>query len=131
MSSFLKIFVQVMILYILYYIGVLIQEFFHLMVPGSIIGMLLLFTLLHFKPFQKEWVKDGSLFLVRYLPLLFIPATVGVMEYFTLFTSKNILTVIIVLVSTAMVMAFTAVISQKLTDRNEEKMDSKERKQSV
>lgn len=131
MQSFFKILVQIMFLYLLYYVGVLIQEFFRLMVPGSIIGMLLLFAMLHLKRFRKEWVKDGSLFLVKYLPLLFIPATVGVMEYLSLFTSRNVLTVIIVLFSTALVMILSAVISQKLTDKSEQKLGSKERKQSV
>jgi len=73
--------------------------------------MLILFALLHYEPFQNL-VKDGCSFLVKNLALLFIPATVGVMEYFSLFQSKGIWTVFIVIISTVLVMSISSFVSQ-------------------
>ncbi|ASS92350.1 CidA/LrgA family protein [Aeribacillus pallidus] len=102
---------QIGLLYVIYVIGTFLQKLFHLMIPGSIIGMLILFALLHYEPFQNL-VKDGCSFLVKHLALLFIPATVGVMEYFSLFQSKGIWTVFIVIISTVLVMSISSFVSQ-------------------
>ncbi|MDR9794473.1 CidA/LrgA family protein [Aeribacillus sp. FSL K6-8210] len=102
---------QIGLLYVIYVIGTFLQKLFHLMIPGSIIGMLILFALLHYEPFQNL-VKDGCSFLVKNLALLFIPATVGVMEYFSLFQSKGIWTVFIVIISTVLVMSISSFVSQ-------------------
>jgi holin-like protein len=130
MHSWMKIVIQVIFLYMIYFLGVFLQNLFHLMIPGSIIGMIILFVLLQANFFQKEWVKDGSLFLVKYLSLLFIPATVGIMQYLLLFTSKGFITVIVVLISTVLVMISSSWICQQLSERKEDVNKIKERKYS-
>ncbi len=127
----MRIIVQVMLLYMLYLLGVWVQKLLQLTIPGSIIGMIMLFGLLHVKFFQTKWVKEGSSFLVHYLPLLFIPATVGIMDYFSLFTSKGIITIFIVLFSTAIVMMTSSLLSQKLSHKKECVEGLNERKQSI
>lgn len=127
MSKWVKIAFQVSVLYGLYLIGLWIKECFHLSLPGGVIGMLILFVLLHI-PFLSRWVGDGSMFLVKVLPILFIPATVGIMNYFSLFSPKGLVTIFIVIGSTAMVMVSSGWISQKMIQRKEAKktIDNKE-----
>lgn len=131
MQKVIKIFIQVILLYMIYLLGVWVQKLFQLTIPGSIIGMMMLFGLLHVKFFPNKWVKEGSSFLVKFLPLLFIPATVGIMDYFSLFTSKGIITIIIVLFSTAIVMISSSFLSERLSQKKECEDGLNERKYSV
>ncbi len=109
-----KVIAQIALLYAIYLAGVWIQQTFHLFIPGSIIGMLLLFILLLAGLFRLEWIEAGSLHLIRYLPLLFLPVTVGIIHYLDLFKGKGFFIIIIVLVSTGLVMVSAGQISQWL-----------------
>jgi len=60
------------------------------------------------------WIEDGAVFFNNNLPLFFIPATVGIIDYFYLFSGKGFLLIIIVLVSTALVMSVSGLVSQKV-----------------
>ncbi|MBO1513188.1 CidA/LrgA family holin-like protein [Metabacillus sp. BG109] len=111
---------QIVCLLTIYLIGVLIQKVSNLSVPGSIIGMILLFGALHFRFIKREWLSLGSSFLLKYLPMLFIPATVGVIDYLDLFMGSGLITIGIVLVSTIIVMVTSARISDVLLTRGED-----------
>jgi holin-like protein len=109
-----KIMIQIGLLYIIYTLGVWIQETLHLIIPGSIIGMMILFILLSTKAIKSDWIKAGSRFLIKHMALLFLPITVGIISYFHLFMGKGFLIIVIVLLSTFLVMASTGLVSQKL-----------------
>lgn len=101
---------QVFLLYGIYLVGVWLQESFDLTMPGSIIGMLLLFILLLTKIMPLSWVQEGCHFLLSHLPLFFIPVTVGVMEFGFVFKGKGLLLIPAVLASTILVMVISAKI---------------------
>ncbi len=111
---FIHICIHIIILYCFYLVGNWIQESLNLFIPGSVIGMILLFMLLLFTGFKVTWIEAGAAFFVNNLPLFFIPATAGIIDYFYLFTGKGILLIFIVLLSTALVMAVSGLVSQKL-----------------
>ncbi|WP_070120559.1 CidA/LrgA family protein [Bacillus marinisedimentorum] len=113
---------QVAFLYGIYQLGNGIAELFGLFIPGSIIGMLLLFGLLISGVVKTGWFDRGASFLLSRLPFLFIPVTVGVMNYLDLFTGEGLLAVAAVLVSTALVMTGGGWISQE-TARRKERME--------
>ncbi len=77
--------IQIGGLYMLYMIGSFIQQLLHIPIPGSMIGMLLLFLLLMTGIVKEKWISRGANMLLSHLTLLFIPATVGVMDYVELF----------------------------------------------
>lgn len=112
--QYLQITVQLLILIVIYYIGVWIQELFSLFIPGSIIGMLLLFFALTFRLLPVQWIENGASFLLKHLPLLFIPVTVGALPYLPLFKGKAGLLLLIALLSTAIVMCLAGFISQRM-----------------
>jgi holin-like protein len=62
-------------------LGDLIKKFFKLPLPGSVIGMIILFLLLYFKVVKVESLKEISSFLLDHLAFFFIPAGVGLMAY--------------------------------------------------
>lgn len=55
------------------------KYFIPLPIPGSIYGLLLMFVLLLTKVIKVENVKDVGEFLIEIMPLMFIPAGVGLM----------------------------------------------------
>lgn len=109
-----KICFHIIILYCFYLVGNWIQSSLNLFIPGSVIGMMLLFLLLLTKGIKVTWVEEGASFFVNNLALFFIPATVGIIDYFSLFAGKGFILIIIVLVSTALVMSISGTVSQRL-----------------
>lgn len=109
-----RICLHLIILYCFFMLGNWIQSAFSLFIPGSVIGMILLFILLLIKGVKLTWIEEGSKFLINNLALFFIPATVGIIDYFSLFSGKGFLLIIIVLISTALVMSVSGRVSQRL-----------------
>ncbi|MFS0864493.1 CidA/LrgA family protein [Fredinandcohnia sp. 179-A 10B2 NHS] len=110
--KFIKVCVQISILYLFYFLGTLIQNVVGTSIPGSIIGMLLLFLLLQLKIVKENWLASGAQFLLTYLALLFVPATVGLIDYLPFFRGKGLVTVGIVLASTFLVMLLSSKVGQ-------------------
>lgn len=123
MKTFLKIIIHIGILYGIYWIGTWIERIFHLPVPGSVIGMILLFLLLQTNIIKLSWIREGTDFFIKHLTLFFIPATVGIINYLELFIGKGFLLVVITIISTVLVMAGSGLISQWLIRRKEWKHD--------
>lgn len=117
--KYIKMILQIVIIYVIYYVGILIQGFLNLPIPGSLIGMLLLFLLLQFKIINEKWLEQGSQVLLTYLSLLFVPATVGVINYFSLFKGKGLLTIGIALLSTFLVITISSAVGQLIARKKE------------
>ncbi|MCT2534389.1 CidA/LrgA family holin-like protein [Aquibacillus koreensis] len=115
----LHIILQIAILYGFYSVGVWIQESLNLFIPGSIIGMILLFCLLVTKVIKPVWIETGAHTLMKDMPLLFLPVTIGIVNHLDLFVGKGLFLIAIVLISTAMVMICSGHITQVLLKRND------------
>lgn len=116
----LKVVLQILILFAVYEIGVMIQQFLHLFIPGSVIGLILMFILLTTGLLPLRFIEVGSMFMNKHLVLFFIPATVGIMNHYELFVGKGILLIFIIMLSTLCVMASAGLISQALARKGEE-----------
>lgn len=121
----LNITLQIAFLYVLSLLGGIIVEFLHVPLPGSIIGLIILLLLLHMKIVKKEYVADGAGFLLPVLTLLFIPATVGVVNYPELLSWLGVSLLIITIISTIFSLGVTAKFAQKLeqTEREKEEVE--------
>lgn len=113
----IKIIAQIALLYAFYFVGDSLKNLLYLPIPGSIVGLFLLFAALILKACPLKWIETGVGFLHSYLGLLFVPATVGVMNYFHLFAGKGILLFFIVMISTLIVMIASGHTSQLLAKR--------------
>lgn len=93
-------------------IGELLNRLIPLPVPASIYGMIILFTALCTGIMKLSAVRETGKFLIYIMPMMFIPATVGLLESWS--TMQEFLTAIIVisLISTVIVMAVTGRITQ-------------------
>lgn len=73
----LQVIIQIFILCMFYEAGKWIAEFFHLPIPGSIIGMLLLFLLLVTGAIKERLLMEGANFFLKYFSFYFLPLSVS------------------------------------------------------
>ena len=66
------------------WVGNFISKILPIMIPGSIIGLLILFFLLAFQLIPTCWIKNSCNLFMRYMTLLFIPAAMGIMDNYSL-----------------------------------------------
>lgn len=94
-----------------------------LAIPGTIIGMLILFALLCSQLVPSAWVRPGCQLLLRYMILLFVPVSVGIMNYADILRAQFAPIVVSSIVSTLLVLLVVSVSSQwlgnKTTDQEE------------
>ncbi len=110
--------IQVGFLYILFLLGEFLRAALSIPLPGSIIGLLVLWGLLSIKVIQLGWVEKGAYVFLATLPLYLIPATVGVMDYGHVFAGKGSLLIVITIASTFITMVVASVVSQSIAKRN-------------
>ncbi|MEH7248360.1 CidA/LrgA family protein [Neobacillus niacini] len=123
--KFLNTVLQICILYIFFFIGSAIQNLFHLVIPGSIIGLILLFTCLCLKIIPVTFIERGAGFLLSILTLFFIPATVGIMKYPSLLSYHGVLLFIVILLSTVITIAIAGMTSQFFEKKAQKRKDDK------
>lgn len=92
-----------------------ITEALHLPVPGSIVGIVVLFALLHFKVIKLEWVDLGAKWLLAEMLLFFIPPVVGIVEYKELMLENGLRISLVIVLSILCVMVITGLIAEKLS----------------
>ncbi|MBW4082167.1 CidA/LrgA family protein [Paenibacillus sp. S150] len=83
----------------------------HIPIPGSIIGMILLFLLLESGMIRLNWVEAGASWLLAELLLFFIPSAIGVMNYSKLLEADGLQVLAVVLVGTFAVMASSGLLT--------------------
>ncbi|MEY4475134.1 MAG: hypothetical protein RL248_901 [Pseudomonadota bacterium] len=96
------------IIYLCLWVGKTLALLLPMAIPGSIIGMLILFALLASQILPSIWVKPGCHILIRYMALLFVPIGVGVMQYYDQLTRQFGPIVVSCFVSTLIVMLVVA-----------------------
>lgn len=82
--------------------------FLHLFIPGPVVGMIFFFIALLLWPGLKVKVECLTRFISSNLGLFFVPAGVGIIEYFNLFERYGTIMVFTLFVSTAITLAVTA-----------------------
>lgn len=96
------------IIYLCLWVGKTLALLLPIAIPGSIIGMLILFALLASQILPSTWVKPGCHLLIRYMALLFVPIGVGVMQYYDQLTKQFGPIVVSCFISTLIVMLVVA-----------------------
>ena len=76
----MKYIVQFEIIIAISLIGELLNRIIPLPIPASIYGMVILFTALCTGLIKLSAVKETGKFLIYIMPMMFIPATVGLLE---------------------------------------------------
>ena len=108
----LKLFKQFTIIIALSFIGEVLHALIPFPIPASIYGILLLFLLLEQKILQVDDVKEVSDFLIFIMPLLFVPAAVGLIDTWDELRASLTAYVTIIIAVTLIVMIATGLITQ-------------------
>ena len=94
--------------------GELLRRLLPLPVPASVYGLCLLLVLLCTGVVKADFIRPTANLLIELMPLMFVPATVGVMQSWGVLKTALIPFILAVTVITFIVMAATALIVQKL-----------------
>lgn len=82
-------------------------------VPGSILGLIVLFALLELRVVKLGWFELGAKWLVAEMLLFFVPATVGIIRYKPLIVHSGLAILATILLSTAIVMAIAGFAGER------------------
>ena len=109
-------------------IGEFIQKFTEISIPGPVIGLILLLSvlLIRAKYFKEHYSIENSLVdfserFLTYLPLLFIPVGVGVVMHLSLLEENLISVISIIVLGTLLTLALTGFIMEKLLKNDNQK----------
>lgn len=105
---------QIAVLCILSCFSNFLAEFFHLALPGSIIGIFILFLLLQTKAIRISSIELGANLLLAELLLFFIPSAVGIIKYETLLETDGINILLVIILGTVLVMTCTGLAAKKI-----------------
>lgn len=82
--------------------------------PAPILGIIVLFALLQMNIIKRNWIKDICEFMLKYMPLLFIPLAVGIVSYYGII-EKNFLPILInVIGTTTLTLLLTAIFVENV-----------------
>ncbi|MDP9106665.1 MAG: CidA/LrgA family protein [Candidatus Eremiobacteraeota bacterium] len=87
-------------------------------VPGNVIGLCALFGGLASGLLRSEWFESGGGFLTKHLAFFFVPVTVGVMAFGSVFARAGTGIVVSLLVSTVLGYAVAGVTTERLSKRS-------------
>ena len=103
------------------FIGECIAKFFELLVPGPVIGMVLLLIFLLIRKASFESLDNAVALHLRYLPLLFIPAAMGIITQIDIITREFWAIAIALFIVTLIALVFAAKFMDYLTIKAEKK----------
>ncbi|WP_297132034.1 CidA/LrgA family protein [Terrisporobacter sp.] len=129
----MKIFNQLGIILGIWASGEIISSLFNsiINIPGTIIGMIILFLLLQFKIIKEETIKDVSDFLLNNMVIFFIPAGVSLIESLGLIKENILILILTGTVATIIIMVATGktvdfMINKKIS-KNEKSISNEEK----
>jgi holin-like protein len=109
MAGYLAQFITVLSFFLL---GNLLSGWLNIPVPGSMIGMGLLFGSLQTGIIKLSWVEAIARLHIKHISLLFIPFTVGVFHYTGIFKLEGFKLVLTLVLSSLAVFMVTALIAE-------------------
>jgi len=94
--------------------GEVLHGILPLPVPASIYGLIIMLIGLMTKVIKVEDVGDAAIFLIEIMPMMFIPAAVGLLDSWSVLRTIFVPVIIITVVSTIVVMAVSGLVTQKI-----------------
>ena len=95
-------------------IGELLHALIPLPIPARIYGLVLLFVALMTGLVKLSHVKETAKFLIEIMPIMFVPAGVGLMESWGEFQAMLVPILVILIVATVLVMGVSGQVTQTI-----------------
>jgi len=107
-----------------YFMGEILSLLIQGFVPGSVIGMVLLFLCLFFNVLKPDNVKDVATVITKNMAVFFVPAAVGLMVYAELF-SKSLFTIVLAIAISTILTIITVSLIQDNFEKRRKKGETK------
>ncbi|MFC5447741.1 CidA/LrgA family protein [Paenibacillus aestuarii] len=117
MKTGLTVSIQIAFLIIVSWLMNKLVQWLHIPVPGSILGMILVFLLLQMKLLPRKLLEAGSNWLIATMLLFFIPPAVGIISYRQLLVDKGLQIVLVIVFGTVIVMVCSGLVAQVIAKR--------------
>ena len=108
---------QFFVILLFSFLGELLHWLIPLQIPASIYGLVLLFAALLTNVVKREQVKECAGLLINVMPVMFIPAGVGLLESVDALLPMLVPVCVILPVSTVLVLAVSGRVTQALMRR--------------
>lgn len=112
---------QVAIIFAVTCVGEILKYFIPLPIPASIYGLVIMIILLATKVVKLEQVKDVADFLIEIMPLMFIPAGVGIIVSWKQVRGIIVPVCVTVFITTCLVMIVTGKVTDFMVSRKEKR----------
>ena len=100
------------------FLGELLHFLIPLPIPASVYGLVLMLAALCTKILKLVQVKETADFLIEIMPVMFIPAAVGLLDSWSALQPIWFPVVVITILTTVIVMAATGCVTQHMIRRN-------------
>ena len=107
------------------FVGEILHAVLPLPIPASIYGLVLMLFSLLTGLIKLDAVHDTACFLIEIMPLMFIPAAVGLMASWSVIRANLLAYLVIAAVTTLAVMAVSGLVTQSVLRRNGKGEDRK------
>lgn len=105
------------------FLGELLHVIIPLPIPASVYGLVLMLSALCTGIIKINQVKETAGFLIEIMPVMFIPAAVGLLDSWPFLRPVWIPFIVITLISTVIVMAVTGQVTQKMIQKDKKNGD--------
>ena len=113
----MKLVKQFLIILAFSFAGEILHALLPLPIPASIYGIALLFTALQLRVVKVSDIAETSAFLIEIMPIMFIPAAVGLLKSWDVVKDSLAAYVAVTVVSTFVVMYAAGVVTQIIIKR--------------
>ena len=111
----LKFIAQVFLLWVIYSLSIWVVKTSHIPLPGSVLGMIILFVLLSTGVIKEQWLTAATTPLLKHLTFFFIPIAVELMQWGDLIIQNGYLLFLPLVISSLVALVITGGIVQLLT----------------
>lgn len=106
-NKFFKFLLGMAILFLIYYVSFFILKVTQIKLPPAILGLILFAWGLSVGVIKEEWIKIAVDFMLKNMPVLFVPFIVGIVLYKSVLTDNIIAICLVVLLSTTLTIVGT------------------------
>lgn len=112
-----------MIILLFCFLGELLKYLIPLPIPTSIYGLILMLTALLTGILKVDHVDDTAVFLIDIMPVMFIPAGVGLLTSIEALRPNLAAIIVITILTTVLVMGITGITAQFVMERKKDRDD--------
>lgn len=114
----MKYIVQFVIILTITFLGEVLHKLIPLPIPAGIYGLLLMLACLKTKIIKLEQVKSTGNFLLEIMPIMFVPAAVGLINVWSDITNIVLPIMFIIVLTTVLVMVATGKMTDFILNRD-------------